>query len=262
MNLFSRNSNTQTVPPNELVQSNQTNELDVVSADIKFKQTVSMCLVGLTAGQIILVFTLIGLVVNNKKLATTSHTFVQNSDGSAILVTEKDGNYRSPQLIKRFVNEWISLTFNWDGKISGTNQEDPGMKTENNGKVPANAWAAAVMMEPQFGQSFLNQLSEIIPGEIYGGKLTSTAYVRHISEPRQTSPSTWSVDVVATRTFYDHSQRKQTDVIAFNRTFTIAAVAIPRSPLTDDANTVEKTIYKMRTYGLEIRDLTEFQTPR
>lgn len=218
----------------------------------KVKEKLALGQLILAGAFVLLSFSSCQLAVANRQLASRSITNVQLADGTAISVQQKNEKYRSPKLLKTFVNQWISLMFSWNGKQTGTEEVDPGVQTTKGGRVPMSAWAASVMMEPEFGEVFLNQWSELIPGEVYSGRFQSAAYVRHLSEPRQVSPTTWEIDVIATRTLFDQSTQTQQPAVSFNRTFTLEAVAIPQSPLEEEANSLERMIYKMRSSGLEI----------
>jgi hypothetical protein len=65
------------------------------------------------------------------------------------------------------------------------------------------------------------------------------------------------VDLVATRVLIDRTTGKD-ERIPFNRTFTLQAVEVPRSPLGADAPLVERKIYEMRAAGLQITRIVEF----
>ncbi|MGK7875419.1 MAG: hypothetical protein AB4426_19600 [Xenococcaceae cyanobacterium] len=193
---------------------------------------------------------------SNKNLSQRKVTFVQLADGTSRRIEERDGNYREPKIIKNFVGSWLSLTFSWNGKISGTEAPDPGIKLEDGGRVPVNAWAASLAMKAEFGKSFLKELAKLVPSEVFAGRLESAVYVEYYSEPRQTSPTTWEIDVIATRIMLDTDKGEER--INFNKTFTIKAVEVPISTLEDDANKVEKVIEQMRISGLEIQSIVDF----
>lgn len=226
----------------------------LTSSDIlpKVKEKLALGQLILACSFILLSFSSCQIAIANRQLASRRITNVQLADGTAIAVEQKNRDYRDSQLVQTFVNQWISLMFSWDGKRTDSEEPDPGVKTTNGGRVPMNAWAASMMMQPEFGEVFLNKWSELIPSKVYSGRYRSAAYVRHLSAPRQIGPATWEVDVIATRTIFDESAQTHKQVIPFNRTFTLKAVAIPQSPLDEQANSLERLIYKMRSSGLEI----------
>jgi hypothetical protein len=203
---------------------------------------------------LVLAFSSCQVALSNRQLAKRQVTNVQLTDGTAILVEERSANYREPHLIQEFAKQWVSLMFSWEFKP----ETDPVVKTTQGDRLPANAWAASLMMEPQFGQAFINQLAKLIPPEIFSGRFQGTAFVRYVSPPRQMSQTTWQVDIIATRTLFDQTSRTQKGVIPFNKTLTIAAVAIPTSPLGDKANSLEQMVYQMRASGLEITEIVDY----
>lgn len=212
----------------------------------------------LAACFILLAFSSCTVAISNKNLSQQKVTNVQLLDGTAISIEQHPANYREPTLIKNFVQQWLMLMFSWDGKIPGTEQPDPGVKTPNNNIVPINAWGASLMMEPKFGQTFLDELGTLIPSNIFHGSLKSTIIVRYISEPQQLNETTHRVNVIADRLLFDETQRTQKS-IPFNKTITLKTTVIPNSPLKDKANTLEKTVHKMRISGLEIIEITDYE---
>ena len=61
--------------------------------------------------------------------------------------------------------------------------------------------------------------------------------------------------MIATRTIISQQSEEE---IPFNRTFTLEAVDIPKSPLGKSALEVEKAVYTLREAGLEISKLEPF----
>jgi hypothetical protein len=219
----------------------------------------------ITLGQLILAgafillsFSSCTVALSNKNLSEQRITNVQLADGTAILVQQKPSHYRDPNLIKEFTKQWVSLMFSWNSKLPGSDQPDPGVKTANNKKVPVTSWGASLMMDSTFAQGFLEELTHLIPDKVFSGSLQSAASVRYLSEPKPINQNTWEVNVVAERILYDTSTQTQQPIIPFNKTFTIKAVEIPTSPLKDKANTLEKTVYKMRSSGLEIISIVDY----
>lgn len=208
---------------------------------------------------ILLAFSSCATTLSNKQLASKRITNVQLSDGTAILVQQQDGNYRDKALIKQFVSQWVSLTFSWDGTIPGTQEKDPGIELPNKQKIPTTAWTASWMLEPKFGQTFLEELTQLLPKGVLSGDLQSAAIVRYVSDPQTIDNVTWRVNVIADRILFNRATNSQYAIIPFNKTITIKATAIPTSPLKDKANFLEKIVYKMRVAGLEIQDCYDYK---
>lgn len=151
----------------------------------------------------------------------------------------------------------MNLTWAWSGKIPGTNDPDPGIKVKGSTKVPTTAWMGSLMMESEFGKASLVELAQLVPNTIYSGKTRSGVYISHIGEPREIKRGVWEIDVIATRVVLEQGIGESRE--QFNRTFTIKAVEIPKSPLQENANELEKTIHSLRAAGLEISRIVEFK---
>jgi len=221
------------------------------------KNLLALCFVGLT---IFVALLTLGFLINTfslRALSMRKTTFVQLQDGTAARIVEEDGLYRSDETIKKFVSNWVQLTFSWDGKIPGTNDPDSGIKVKGRSKIPTTAWMASLMMESQFGKASLVELAKLVPSSVFEGKTRSTAYISLISKPRQIQKGVWEVDVIATRVLLDQNAGESRE--PFNRTITVKAVEIPISPLGESANSVEKTVYSLRAAGLEIARIVEFK---
>ena len=142
------------------------------------------------------------------------------------------------------------------GKIPGTNDPDPGIKIIGS-QVPTTAWMRSLMMESEFGKASLVELAKLVPNTIYSGKTRSGVYISHISEPREIKRGVWEIDVIATRVVLEQGIGESRE--QFNRTFTVKAVEIPKFPLKENANELEKTIHSLRAAGLEISRIVEFK---
>ncbi len=226
----------------------------------KSKEKITFSQLVLAGAFIVLSFSSCTVAVSNKKLASKRITNVQLADGTAILVQPENANYRDPKLITEFTKQWLSLMFSWDGTQPGTEQPDPGVKTTKGKRVPINSWAASLMMSTRFREDFLNELSALVPDAIFSrqSRLKSAVMVRYDSPPRQLNPTTWQIDLIADWILFDEAARTQKKAVPFNKTFTVKAVSIPISPLEQNANTLEKTIFKMRSSGLEIVSIVDY----
>ena len=99
------------------------------------KNLLALCFVGLTTFVALLT---LGFLINTfslRSLSMRKTTFVQLQDGTAARIVEEDDLYRSDETIKKFVSNWVQLTFSWDGKIPGTNDPDSGIKVKGSSKI-------------------------------------------------------------------------------------------------------------------------------
>ncbi|MEG4301850.1 hypothetical protein [Microcoleus sp. D3_18a_C4] len=221
------------------------------------KNTLALCFVLLTSFVFLLTITVLVNTVSLRALSQRKVTFVQLKDGTAARIAEQDEFYREPKTIQTFVSSWVNLTWAWSGKIPGTNDPDPGIKVKGSTKVPTTAWMGSLMMESEFGKASLVELAPLVPNTIYSGKTRSGVYISHIGEPREIKRGVWEIDVIATRVVLEQGIGESRE--QFNRTFTIKAVEIPKSPLQENANELEKTIHSLRAAGLEISRIVEFK---
>jgi len=190
-------------------------------------------------------------------LANRRTTQVQLVNGTTFYISEEDRLFRYPQVIQRFVTNWLTLTFNWDGKIPGTNQPDGGIKA-GNGRITTAANAATLMMEPRFAEASKPLIADLTPAGVFTGVTRSTTVVRYVSEPRQTAIGTWDIDVLAERIEVNR-QTGENQSYPLNWTFTVKAVEIPKSPLGNDASLIEQKVYEIRSSGLEIVQMSPFK---
>lgn len=221
-----------------------------------------MCFVGLSifVGLQTLLILFLSVKVNN--LATRKTTFVQLVDGRAVAMREEAGIYRTPDLVKNVARQWTILTWTWDSKLPGTSKPDGGQKIGND-RLTTTAYLASFLLQGKTksnGSSFREEsrkaIAELTPAGVFSGNTRSTILISYVSEPRTISPGKYEVDMVATRNVIDQSG--QIEEIPFNRTFTLDAVDIPKSPLGKDATDVERAVYNVREAGLEITDIKPF----
>lgn len=226
------------------------------------KNLLPMCFVGLSifVGLQTLLVLFLSVKVNN--LATRKTTFVQLVDGRAVAMREEAGTYRTPDLVKNVARQWTILTWSWDSKLPGTSKPDAGQKIGSN-HLTTTAYLASFLLQGKTksnGSSFREEsrkaIAELTPARVFSGNTRSTILINYVSEPRTIAPGRYEVDMVATRNVIDQSG--QIEEIPFNRTFTLEAVDIPKSPLGKDATDVERAVYNVREAGLEITDIKPF----
>ena len=204
---------------------------------------------------------LLVIAMRQNAIANRRPTFAQLVNGDTVYIAEQDRLWRYPEVIRQSVSDWSTLTFNWEGKITGTDQPDPGVKVKGDGKVPTNTWFASVMLEAQFAEASLQEIASLVPAEIFTGQVRSVIIINYLSDPRQIAPGEWEVDLLSTRTLIERSTGAS-ERLAFDRTFTLRAVEIPQSPLGNEASVVEQKIYQMRSAGLEITQIVPFTPNR
>jgi hypothetical protein len=228
----------------------------LLSADTKnFIAVLQLSILGLQ-GLMLLVMLFMGSRIS--AIANRKPTFAQLINGTTVYVSEQERNWRYPSVIKKTASDWAMLTFNWEGKVTGTDKPDEGVDVKDGKKVPLNTWFASVLLEPKFAETALVEISKLDGiSESLSGKLRAVIIIQNMSEPRQIADGKWQVDMIATRMLMDRTDGKSAP-IPFNRTFTIQATEIQTSPLGEDASVVEQKIYEMRSAGLQITNIEPF----
>ncbi|WP_016948786.1 hypothetical protein [Anabaena sp. PCC 7108] len=221
------------------------------------KNLLAICFLCLTAFNSLIFLLILFTAFRVNKIAERKTTFAQLLNGETIYISEQDRNWRYPGVIQKVVSDWTTLTFNWDDKLTDTNQLDQGVQVGKKGRIPTTAWFASLLLEPKFAQASLPKIAELVPTSVFTGQLRSTTIISYLSEPRAIRLGEWEIDMVATRILVDRTTGRD-ERISFNRTFTVQAVEIPRSPLGKDAPLVEQKIYEMRSSGLQIIRMVEF----
>ncbi|MBD2426983.1 hypothetical protein [Phormidium sp. FACHB-1136] len=199
------------------------------------------------------------LTVRVNRIVNRQPTFVQLTNGDTVYISERERNYRRPEVIRQVVNDWTMLSFNWDGTLPGTDEPDEGVAVEGvRGRVPFSVSIASFLLEPELGSEMLQLFAtEIVPSGVFTGELRQVITIEDISDPRQIADGRWEVDIVSTRRLLDRRNGSQR-AIPWNRTYTLQAVEIPNSPLGDEASRVEQLVYDTLGAGLQIVDIVPF----
>lgn len=199
------------------------------------------------------------LAVRVNRIVNRQPTFVQLTNGETVYISERERNYRRPEVIRQVVSDWTVLSFNWDGTLPGSEEPDEGVAVDGvRGRVPFSVSIASFLLEPEFGSEMLQLFAtEIVPSGIFNGELRQVITIEHISDPRQIAEGRWEVDIVSTRRLLDRRNGSQ-QAIPWNRTYTLQAVEIPSSPLGEDASRVEQLVYDTQSSGLQIIDIVPF----
>ena len=221
------------------------------------KNLLAILQLGILGTQVVMLVLVGSIAVRQNALANRQPTMAQLINGDTIYVSEQERNWRYPEVIRKVVSDWTTLTFNWEGTIAGSDKPDEGVRVTGGGKVPLNTWFASILLEADFAEASLQEIAKLVPASIFTGQTRGVVVINYVSEPRQIAPKRWQVDMVATRLLIDR-QSGSSKREAFNRTFTLETVEIPRSPLGKDASVVEQKIYEIRAAGLQIIDIAPF----
>ncbi|MEM8804449.1 MAG: hypothetical protein AAGF01_00155 [Cyanobacteria bacterium P01_G01_bin.38] len=193
-------------------------------------------------------------------------TLVQMQDGEAIRVSAMGSKDRSPETIRRFVNDTLVLMFNWSGSLPATTAEeasqpktDPGLPVEveqGKRKVATASWQASFAFSEDFRQEFLQRVAELTPPDVFAGGTQVIIVVNHVSEPEIAGEGRWKVDMVSHLYVFNEANALG-EAIPFNREVFVEAVTAPAVPAGKTA--LEEAIYSIRQAGLQIYAIRELE---
>lgn len=206
-------------------------------------------------------------------MARLSHkpapTLVQLVDGRAIQTTPQGNLERTPETIRRFLNETMTLMFSWSGTLppetieeAKSSKPDPGVLVQSqqmgSNRVTTATWQASFALSEEFRKPFVEKIASLTPDSVFDQKGTKGLLViRRIGEPQSIASGKWKVALIANLILFS-SQDQVGSAIPFNKEVYIAAIAPPTQPLAEKTDGLEQVVYRTRQAGLEIyaiRDL-------
>ena len=197
----------------------------------------------------------------NKLQKQEAPTLIQMADGSGLAVQPEDASYRSPAVVKAFLNEWLPLFFNWDSEIveGSTKKRDAGQPI-NGAKIPTETSYASAVLDDPLRLALLKTLITDKSYDLSSYLRTDKSRVMipsYIGEPKKLEDGNLSVKVVATWRVFSTNDKAGVDY-PYNKEFILAPVNKPVSPLGANASVYEQAVYSVFSKGLkivEIRDL-------
>ncbi|MBW4643152.1 MAG: hypothetical protein KME23_09180 [Goleter apudmare HA4340-LM2] len=216
-------------------------------------------------------FVLLFLIVQGLNIRQLSlrkqPNFVQMIDGKP--VTETDDLARNPEAIRRFISKTMMSVFNWSGTLPPQTIEEVSKPKQDRGilirtptgsseKVTTSSWVASFAFSEDFRKSFLSQIADMTPPEVFSGNsqqiISGQLIVKQVYPPKQIAPGKWQVGLVA-----DLIQTKQADgkklIIPFNKDLLVQAVDYFDYPQTVNATDLQKAIHSVRVDRLEIYEM-------
>jgi hypothetical protein len=193
-------------------------------------------------------------------------TLVQMQDGQPIRVAAMGSQERTPETIRRFVNDTLVLMFNWSGKLPATTakeasqpKSDPGLPIEvgrGKRKVTTASWQASFAFSEEFRQDFLKRVAELTPPGVFTGTTQMVIVVDHVSDPAEVGDGRWKVNVVAHLYVFNETNALG-QAIPFNREVFVEAVTAPAIPA--GITPLEQAIYSIRQAGVQIYAIRELE---
>lgn len=229
-----------------------------------------MFVMGTMILQVVVVFVLLlegaWLARLSKKPAPS---LVQMIDGQAIQVAPMAHLDRTPETIRRFVSDTMTLMFNWSGTLPPETVEearlpkkDPGVPVKTakgETKVATATWQASFALSETFRSDFVQKVAEMMPADVFGDSSTQVLLVvRRVSDPEEVEEGKWKVDLVSNLIVFNRGDRMG-KAIAFNKEIFLMAVDPPAQPLGENASPLEQVAYRVRQAGLEIYAIRDLQ---
>lgn len=193
-------------------------------------------------------------------------TLVELRDGTSITVEARDPLARSPENIKNFTGATLTQLFSWSSVLpdesTGNVSIDKGVPVSGKGvgglRVPTPTYEASFALSESFRSTFVKKLAELVPRTVFRGDTRTLLTITRISEPVETEPGSWKLDVVASLITFSERDRVGKS-IPFNKTVYVRAV-YPQSFSRSEDDTA-RLVARIRGRGLEIYRITDLRLP-
>jgi hypothetical protein len=187
---------------------------------------------------------------------------VQLVDGRSVLTEPIDHWERSPETIRQFTRQALSMMFTWNAvtqapDAAGVMQTmtDQGVDVQG-GRATTKSWQASFAFSEDFRGSFLEAVGAMTPEEVFAGKAQSVFNLTTLSEPLSVDDGEWVLEVVGNIIIFDQKSPRGR-AIPFNKQIYVRAVEPPTDPLGQDASPIQQAVYQVRSSGLEITAMNE-----
>lgn len=198
-------------------------------------------------------------------------SLVQMLDGKPVQVSATGALVRTPETIKRFTSDMMTMLFSARGTLPSDDssgetktQLDKGVELSRlsikgrNKRIPTPAYFASFALSEDFRREFLADLAELTPPLVFTGNTKTMLVIRHLSSPKEilnhrgeVIEGKHLVEMIADLFIFSPGNRAG-KTIPVNKKIYLKAVHPHSHPLPDGASQLEKEIYRIRTAGLEI----------
>lgn len=206
---------------------------------------------------------LFSLLIATVKVANRPEPrLVQLLDGRSVLTEPTANLERSPETIRLFTNNVLSMLFTWNAvtqapDAAGVIQTSTDQGVDVGGaRATTKSWQASFALSEDFRGSFLEAVGQMTPDEVFQAKAQSVFNVQTISDPIEVGDGEWVVEVVANLIIFDQKSPRGR-AIPFNKEILIRAIDPPSDPLAKDATPIQQAVYQVRSAGLEITEMHE-----
>ncbi len=175
----------------------------------------------------------------NRKNAMPS--LVQLADGSAITVDSKQNSERTPEIIRRFVGETMTLMMTWSPK------QPQRIVQQISSDLLANG----------FRQKFEKEISNLTPGNQSSG-IESVLILQRVSQPTQIEDGKWRVEMLANQlslTSFDPLGNST----PFNKQILVRTIKDSETPLPNTPLPLSLSVHRLGEARLEIYNICDIK---
>lgn len=198
----------------------------------------------------------------------TQPTLVQLSEGKSVLAQQFSATERTPDSIRNFVKGSLGLMFTWNANLSlaesgedsfatGESVVDTGIPMPE-GRITSASWQASFALKEDFRTTFLEQVAQLTPPDVFSGNAQSVLSFDHISDPQLLESGYWQVDVVANLIVIDNAHPAGI-TIPFNKSVYVRAVEPTVDLLPEETTPLQKAVYQLKESGLQIDEIRDLQ---
>lgn len=214
----------------------------------------------LTISQTIILFLIFLMTLANSgrlgKLSSNKPTLVELQDGTSIRAIPIGEKERSNPAIMNFVGKTMMNLMSWNAVPKSEETDPRKIKLDSgvpvgtgNKKLTTNSWEAGFALSEDFRASFLREIANLTPIDVFTGDTQSALLVRHISEPEKISQGNWRIKIVSTIVIFQNKDESGKG-ISFNKDIYVRAVDTP--PLPNNPSRQLLAAYNARKAGMEI----------
>lgn len=196
-------------------------------------------------------------------------TLVQLGTGQSITVAPLGSKERTPEVIKKFTADSLSLLMTWTGSVEqgGKTVSDKGVDIQAPGssrrsKITTPAFQGGYSLSEDFRKQFLLVIGNLTPSAVFTGRTQVVFVPLSISQPIKIEEGKWRIDVVANLNVVSQTDLLGT-TIPFNKEVFVQAVEAPEYQANADG--IVAVVQRVRSSGLEIyaiRDLGDKQVTK
>ncbi|NJM99855.1 MAG: hypothetical protein HC800_24380 [Phormidesmis sp. RL_2_1] len=199
---------------------------------------------------------------------------VQTTNGETIEIGFEEPLYRSPETIKRYVDNTLYHLMTMtsfapgDDRISlldPSRDRAPSMKVDGGGEITQGAWLASESLAGKFADEFKIKLADMTPPTVFNGTEEIILKINYIEEPVEIESGTWEVSVIADLKVFTLGKRPgdiKIETLPFNKVVTVRAVSSPYLHDVENFGELAVALNRVQQAGLQITDIKDMSLVR